>query len=79
MGNETSLKTTQRRGCNPLNPPPGSASDCVFFPLVDNLSVGLHTTQTTHPFLFRISLAVQISSLLNVSTHSFSKTFLHVT
>ena len=27
MGNETSLKTSQREDCNPLNPPPGSASE----------------------------------------------------
>ena len=26
MGSQTSLKTSQRGGCNPLNPPPGSAS-----------------------------------------------------
>ena len=26
MGRQTSLKTSQRRGCNPLNPPPGSAT-----------------------------------------------------
>ena len=27
MGNEISLKTSQREDCNPLNPPPGSASE----------------------------------------------------
>ena len=27
MGNETSLKTSQSGGSNPLNPPLGSASD----------------------------------------------------
>ena len=26
MGSQTSLKTSQRGGCNPLNPPPGSAT-----------------------------------------------------
>ena len=26
MDSQTSLKTSQRAGCNPLNPPPGSAS-----------------------------------------------------
>ena len=26
MDSQTSLKTSQREGCNPLNPPPGSAS-----------------------------------------------------
>ena len=26
MDSQTSLKTSQRGGCNPLNPPPGSAS-----------------------------------------------------
>ena len=26
MGSQTSLKTSQRGGCNPLNPPPGFAS-----------------------------------------------------
>ena len=33
MGSQTSLKTSQRGGggCNPLNPPPGSASGNVHF------------------------------------------------
>ena len=26
MDSQTSFKTSQREGCNPLNPPPGSAS-----------------------------------------------------
>ena len=26
MGSQTSVKTSQREGCNPLNPPPGSTS-----------------------------------------------------
>ena len=26
MGSQTNLKTSQRGGCNPLNPPPGSAT-----------------------------------------------------
>ena len=75
MGNETSLKTSQRGGCNPLNPPPGSTSDCVFLPLVDNLSVGLHTTQSTAPLSLSNYFSVQISSLLNVRHIPFVKRF----
>ena len=39
MGSQTNLKTSQRGGCNPLNPPPGSASvlNKLVVVVIDNL------------------------------------------
>ena len=50
MGSQTSLKTSQRGDCNPLNPPPGSACE------IENYLV--HIVQTASKFTIFISLII---------------------